>query len=393
MGTGSRGPAVADSPRGQTVGMSTAATLEDTVFRDRIDRVRKEMAERDVDVLLLSVGHDLPYLTGYQAMPLERLTMLVLPRDGEATMVIGRLEAPRVVERPDVFTLRTCNDTEDPIAMVAELVGPAGTAAIGDQTWARFLVDLLPRLPGTRFRRATEIVGPLRIKKDATEIAALEAAAAAADRVAAQLQRGDIPLIGRTEAQVSADLSQRLLAEGHEKVNFAIVGANENAASPHHHASSRMIRSGEIVLCDFGGTMTGYCSDITRCVHLGEPPTEVRDAYAILLEAQQAGVRAGVAGVACQDVDRAARRVIAGAGYGEQFIHRTGHGIGMEEHEDPYMVEGNEQRLEPGYAYSVEPGIYVAGRWGMRLEDIVVATPDGPLPLNHADHALVVLDA
>jgi Xaa-Pro aminopeptidase len=369
------------------------ATPGSEVYGDRLGRVRKEMAARDVDVLLLSVGRDLPYLTGYEAMPLERLTMLVVPRDGDATMVIGRLEAPRVVEQPDVFTVRPWEETEDPIAIVAGLVGPARTVAIGDQTWARFLVDLLPVLPGATFRRATEIVGPLRIRKDAAEIDALQDAADAADRVAAQLQGGAIPLVGRTEAQVSADLAQRLVAEGHDKVNFAIVAAGENAASPHHHAGPRVIRPGDIVLCDFGGTMAGYCSDITRCVHLGEPPAEIRDAYTVLREAQQAGVDAGEVGVACQDVDRASRRIITAAGYGEHFIHRTGHGIGMEEHEDPYMVEGNRSPLEPGHAYSVEPGIYLAGRWGMRLEDIVVATDDGPRPLNHADHGLAVVDA
>jgi Xaa-Pro aminopeptidase len=351
------------------------------------------MAEQRVDVLLLSVGHDLPYVTGYEAMPLERLTMLVVPRDGEATMIVPRLEAPRVVERPEVFVLRPWEETEDPVGLVADLVGSAGQVAIGDQTWARFLVDLLPRLRGATFRRANAIVGPQRIRKDDAEIAALRAAAAAADRVAAQLQAGEIVLAGRTEAQVSADISQRLLAEGHDKVNFAIVGAGENAASPHHRASSRVIGPGEIVLCDFGGTMNGYCSDITRCVHLGEPPDEVRQAYGVLHEAQQAGVRAGTVGVACQEVDRTSRRIIAAAGYGDYFIHRTGHGIGLEEHEDPYMVEGNVQVLEAGYAYSVEPGIYVPGRWGMRLEDIVVATADGPEALNEADHTLVVLDA
>jgi Xaa-Pro aminopeptidase len=368
-------------------------TSRSDLYRERLDRVRKEMADRDVDVLLLSVGRDLPYLTGYEAMPLERLTMLVVPRDGDATMVIGRLEAPRVTEMPEVFGLRPWNETEDPIALVASLVGPAATVAIGDQTWARFLVDLLPALPGTRFRRATEVVGPLRVKKDAAEVAALQAAADAADRVAAQLQGGEIALAGRTEAQVSADISQRLVAEGHDKVNFAIVAAAENAASPHHHASGRVIRPGEIVLCDFGGTMSGYCSDITRCVHLGEPPAEIREAYAVLREAQQAAVDAGHLGVECQEVDRAARRVITAAGYGEHFIHRTGHGIGMEEHEDPYMVEGNTAPLEAGHAYSVEPGIYLTGGWGMRLEDIVVATDSGPRALNHADHGLVVLDA
>jgi Xaa-Pro dipeptidase len=233
--------------------------------------------------------------------------------------------------------------------------------------------------------------GPLRQVKDAAEIAALQAAGAAVDRIAAELQAGRIPLVGRTEAEVSADLGERIRAEGHERVNFAIVAAGENAASPHHHPGSRVIRDGEIVLCDFGGTMAGYCSDTTRCVVTGEIPAEIAEAYEVLHAAQRAAVAAGGVGVPCEDVDRAARRVITDAGYGEYFVHRTGHGIGMEEHEDPYIVEGNAAPLAAGNAYSVEPGIYVLGKWGMRLEDIVVATPDGPLPVNHSDHALVAL--
>ena len=280
-------------------------------------------------------------------------------------------------------------------AIVAELAGRPSVAAVGDTMWARFLVELLAHWPSgdgsssTRYLRSTEVMNALRTRKDAAEIAALQAAGAAADRVAAQLHAGEIPLVGRTEAAVSADISARLLAEGHDVVNFAIVAAGENAASPHHHAGDRLIREGEIVLTDFGGTKDGYCSDITRCVFLGEPSAEVAEAYAVLHEAQAAGVRAGVVGAACQDVDRAARKVIADAGYGEYFIHRTGHGIGMEAHEDPYMVEGNDQPIEAGHAFSVEPGIYVAGKWGMRLEDIVVATDDGPLSMNQANHALV----
>ena len=360
-----------------------------SLFVDRLDRVRKAMADQGVDVLLLSVGHDLPYLTGYEAMPLERLTMLVVPRDGDATMVIPRLEAPRVVEQPGVFTLRPWEETEDPTAIVAELSAGATTAAVGDQMWARFLVDLLPLLPHAQFRRAVDIVGPLRMVKDAAEIEALRAAGAAADRVARQLQDGEIPLVGRTEMQVSADISARLLAEGHEKVNFAIVGAGENAASPHHEAADRVIGEGEIVLCDFGGTKAGYCSDITRCVVTGAPSTEIAEAYAVLLAAQQAAVAAATVGTPCEEVDRAARRIIADAGYGDRFVHRTGHGIGMDAHEDPYIVEGNQLRLQPGHAFSIEPGIYVPGAWGMRLEDIVVATPDGPDPLNTSDHRLV----
>ena len=216
------------------------------------------------------------------------------------------------------------------------------------------------------------------------------------DRIAAELHAGRIPLVGRTEAEVSADLSARIIAEGHQKVNFAIVAAGENAASPHHHPGSRVIRENEIVLCDFGGTMNGYCSDITRCVFTGDVDShapDVADAYEVLHAAQQAAVEAAQTGVACEDVDRAAREVIADAGFGQYFVHRTGHGIGMEEHEDPYIVEGNARPLEPGHAFSIEPGIYTPGAWGLRLEDIVVASAAGPDPLNGADHALIAVDA
>jgi Xaa-Pro aminopeptidase len=354
------------------------------------------MGELGVDAVLLSVGPDLPYLTGYEAMPLERLTMLVLPVDGDATLVVPRLEALRVVERPDVFGLRAWDETDDPVAIVAELVGAAGTLAIGDRTWARFLVDLQMALPSARFTRGSEVVGPLRARKDAAEVEALRRASAAADRVAAELQRGDIELVGRTEAQVSSELGRRLRAEGHQRVNFAIVAAGANAASPHHEPSDRVIQEGEVVLCDFGGTMIdadgiGYCSDITRCVHLGEPTTEVADAYAVLLEAQQAAVAAATVGTPCEEVDATARRIITEAGWGRQFIHRTGHGIGIEEHEDPYIVSGNGTPLEPGHAFSIEPGIYVPGRFGLRLEDIVVAAEPGPDALNNADHDLALL--
>jgi Xaa-Pro aminopeptidase len=231
------------------------------------------------------------------------------------------------------------------------------------------------------------------MSKDASEIAALQAAGAAADRVAKQLQSGNIALVGRTEAQVSADISARLLTEGHDVVNFAIVAAGENAASPHHHAGSRVIARDEIVLCDFGGTMNGYCSDITRCVYTGKPASDVAQAYAVLFEAQAAGVAAGVVGANCEDVDSAARSVIDAAGFGEYFVHRTGHGIGMEAHEEPYMVSGNLLPIAAGYAFSVEPGIYIPGKWGMRLEDIVVATSNGPLAMNHVNHALVTVEA
>jgi len=367
------------------------SALPSSVFEERLARVQRTMAERNVDIVMLSVGHDLPYLTGYHAMPLERLTMLVVPRAGIATLVIPRLEEPRVAPHPTVFATAPWNETDDPVVLTAKLAKGARRVAVGDQLWARFLVELLPHMPNVEWIRAVDVVGPLRRVKTAAEIAALQRAGAAADRVAAQLHAGAIPLIGRTEAQVSADISQRLLDEGHDVVNFAIVAAGENAASPHHHPGDRVIRAGEIVLCDFGGTLADYCSDITRCVYLGEPAPEVRDAYAVLKEAQAASVASAVVGATCESVDAAARDIIAAAGYGEYFVHRTGHGIGMEAHEDPYIVSGNTELLEAGHAFSIEPGIYVPGKFGMRLEDIVVATANGPLPMNAVSHDLVIL--
>jgi Xaa-Pro aminopeptidase len=385
-------------------------TLVATVT-DRFARVRAAMDGSGVDVLLLSHGADLPWLTGYQAMPLERLTVLVLPVEGDAVLVVPELEAPRVPDAGAPVEVRPWAENEDPMAVAVDLVrstttrsiaeGSGPTLAVSDRAWATTLLALQESLPGSRWCRASSVTGPLRAVKDEAEQAVLRAAAEAADRVARSLQGGEIGLIGRTEAEVSDEIARRLVAEGHQRVNFAIVGSGPNGASPHHHAGPRRIGPGEVVVCDFGGTMpmpgwgaadVGYCSDITRTVVTGEPDPEVADTYAVLQAAQRAGVEAARAGVAAEDVDGAARTVIVEAGMGERFIHRTGHGIGIEEHEDPYLVAGNRTVLQVGHAFSVEPGIYWPERFGMRLEDIVVVGPDGPMPLNTADHSLVVVD-
>jgi Xaa-Pro aminopeptidase len=366
----------------------------ESVHGERLARVRSAMEAQGVDVLLLSLGADLPWLTGYEAMPLERLTMLVVPRGDDATLLVPRLEAPRVEPLPAVFAVRPWEETEDPVAIAASLAGRARVVAIGDRTWAQFLVDLQVQLPGATWRRASTVTSPLRSVKDPAEVDALRRAGAAADRVAAQLQAGEIPLVGRSEAAVSAELGRRLLAEGHARVNFAIVAAGPNAASPHHEPGDRVIEAGQLVLCDFGGTTPdGYCSDITRCVHTGPVPGDVAEAYALLHEAQARAVRTATVGTACEDVDAAARDHITSGGHGADFIHRTGHGIGLEAHEDPYLVAGNREPLQAGHAFSIEPGIYLDGRWGLRLEDIVVATDAGPEPMNRADHDLVVVEA
>ena len=352
-----------------------------------------------VDVLLLSLGADLPWLTGYTAMPLERLTMLVLPADGDATLVVPRLEAPRVEPQDDLFAVRPWDETEDPVAIVAGLAGSssgrAGGVAVSDRTWATFVLGLQAALPGATWSRASAVTSPLRAVKDPGEVDALQRAAEAADRVAAQLLAGAIALVGRTEADVSQDLGRRLVAEGHQRVNFAIVGSGPNSASPHHEPGPRVIGPGEAVVCDFGGTLDGYCSDITRTVYTGggPPPDEFVAVYEVVQAAQSDGVAAAAAGTACEAVDGVARSRIAAAGYSEHFIHRTGHGIGLEEHEDPYLVSGNATLLEPGHAFSVEPGVYLPGRFGVRIEDVVVVGAGGPVPLNRADHALAVVDA
>ena len=355
------------------------------------------MAGLGVDVLLLSLGADLPYFCGYEAMPLERLTMLVVPRDGDVHLVVPHLEAPRVVERPEVFEMVTWRDGEDPIAMVADLVGASTTAAIGDQTWAGVVVDLASACPGLGFRRASEVTAPIRMVKDDAEVEALRRAGAAVDRILADVQAGKVALVGRTEADVAAQIGRRILDEGHHRVNFVIVASGPNAASPHHEPGGRVIRADEGVLFDIGGTMAGpdevgYCSDITRCVHVGEPPAGFAELYAVLHGSHAAGVAAATVGTPCEDVDAAARRVIDDAGYGEYFVHRTGHGIGVEAHEHPNIVAGNDLPLVAGHAFSVEPGIYVPDSWGARLEDIVVATVDGPDSMNRIDHGLAVVD-
>jgi Xaa-Pro aminopeptidase len=359
-------------------------------YAARLARARQRMAALDLDALLLSVGPDLPYLTGYEAMPLERLTMLVVRPDTEPVLVIPRLEAPRVVERPEVFRVEPWDETADPVARVADHLHGVRQIAIGDHTWSRFLLALQAELPDARFRPANTVVGPLRARKDPEEIEALRAAARAVDDVVRTLR--DRRFGGRSERELQREVIELMLDAGHERANFAIVATGPNAASPHHEASDRRVADGDVVLCDLGGVVHGYCSDITRMYVVGDPTNEARDDYDALRAAQEAAVAAARVGTTCGDVDGVARDALRDAALGDYFIHRTGHGIGVEAHEDPYLVAGNDQPLEAGHCFSVEPGVYLAGRFGLRLEDIVVATDDGPRRLNDAPRDLATVE-
>ncbi len=338
--------------------------------------------------MLLSVGSDLPYLTGYAAMPLERLTMLVVT-EHDATLVVPELEAPRV--DPGPFEVEPWTETENPIEIVTRLAGRPTVAAIGDQTWSVFLVHLLSRMPETTFLPASVVMSELRIRKSPDEISRLRAAAEAVDRVLTRIPTS-VRFSGRSEREISRDIIDMTLEEGHETAQFWIVASGPNAASPHHEPGDRIVEPGEVVIVDFGGKLGGYCSDVSRTFSVGAPSARATEVHSVVAEAQAAGRAAATVGTPCEDVDAACRRVITDAGYGEFFIHRTGHGIGMDGHEAPYLVEGNKRRLEPGMAFSIEPGIYLPGELGVRIEDICVASDDHPLVLNQADRSLLAVE-
>jgi Xaa-Pro aminopeptidase len=369
------------------------------VTADRVHTARDVAAELGIDLLVVTPGSDLRYLCGYDAHAMERLTALAVPRQGEPFLVVPRLEAPMVDASPagglrlDVLAW---DETDDPFALLAATatarLGTAPTrVAVGSRTWAEHALGVQRALAGSALELAAPVVDRLRMVKTPAEIAELAAAGAAIDRVHARM--GEWLRIGRTEAQVGADIAAAILAEGHVGVDFTIVGSGPNGASPHHELSDRVVEDGDLVVVDIGGeTATGYRSDCTRTYAVGrEPGAEVTEWYAVLQAAQAAATAAVRPGVTAEQVDVAAREVITAAGWGEYFIHRTGHGIGLDTHEAPYIVAGNALPLVPGMAFSVEPGIYLPGRCGARIEDIVVCTEDGVLSVNEGPRELVTL--
>ena len=369
------------------------------VLRDRLDRVRSAAAGADVDALVITPGSDLRYLLGVGGESFERLTCLVVPVAGDPVLVVPKLEQPGYAGVPADelgVSVAAWVDGEDPYRLVAGvLAGSGGVSRVGvaDMMPALHVLGLAAAVPGARQVLAGPVLRELRMRKDAAEVAALARAGAAIDRVHARM--GEWLRAGRTEAEVGADIAAAIVAEGHERAEFVIVGSGPNGASPHHELSDRVIEVGDVVVVDIGGPVPeGYHSDSTRVYSVGEPAhPDVWETYGVLQRAQEAAVRAVRPGVSAQEVDAAAREVIAAAGFGEFFVHRTGHGIGLDVHEEPYVVAGNDLPLEAGMAFSVEPGIYLPGRWGARIEDIVVVTEDGVRRLNDRPHELVVLPA
>ncbi|TDO45411.1 Xaa-Pro aminopeptidase [Kribbella sp. VKM Ac-2527] len=361
------------------------------VLRGRLERARKAAGGTG---LVIAPGSDLRYLLGQAGGSFERLTTLVIPADGAPALVVPKIEAPGFAGVPLAelgVEVLTWVDGENPYAAVAARLGKPDRVAVSDFTPALHVLALRDALPSAEQVLAGPIVRELRMRKDAAEIAELRAAGAAIDRVHARV--GEFLRAGRTEAEVGADIAAAIVEEGHEVADFVIVGSGPNGASPHHAVSVRVIEEGDVVVVDIGGPLpSGYNSDSTRTYSVGTPrDADVAATYAVLQEAQQAAVDAVRPGVTAESIDAAARSVITAAGFGELFIHRTGHGIGLDVHEDPYIVSGNELILEPGMAFSVEPGLYQPGRWGARIEDIVIVTETGVEPLNRRPHDLVPL--
>jgi Xaa-Pro aminopeptidase len=361
---------------------------------DRIPRAQRAAAAGGLGALLITPGPDLRWLTGYDALPLDRLTALVVPAQAAAFIVVPDLETAAAAASPLgalPVEIVGWGETDDPYALVARrLASGTGRVGLANRMWAEQVLRFRTALPGTEQTLASDVLADLRMRKSPQEVEGLRAAGAAIDRVHARM--GEWLRVGRTEREVARDIATAILDEGHDTVDFTIVGSGPNGASPHHQVSDRVIEAGDPVVVDIGGThAAGYCSDCTRMYVLGRAPAQFRDYVEVLHEAQVAAVDHVRPGVSAESVDAAARSIIASAGFGENFIHRTGHGIGVETHEEPYIVEGNTTVLEPGMAFSVEPGIYLPGRHGARIEDIVVVTAGGVERLNTTDRHPVTL--
>ena len=362
-------------------------TIDD--YAARMARVVDDALEAGLHGIIVTPGPDLVWLTGYHPTAItERLTMLVLTPDAHPTLLVPILERPDAEAAAGSANLDIVDwsDGVDPYAAAGRLLRPDSRFGISDSAWAMHLLGLQSAVPRTGYRALSHSLPMMRAVKDANELGRLAQAGAAADATYDEIVK--VRFAGRREDEVAADLARLLRQFGHEQVDFTVVGSGPNGANPHHEADDRVIEQGDAVVLDFGGLMYGYGSDTTRTVCVGEPSSQVREIHEIVQRAQQTAFEAVQPGVACQDIDRVARAVITEAGYGAQFIHRTGHGIGVTTHEPPYLVEGETQRLRPGMCFSIEPGIYLAGRFGVRIEDIVTVTDSGGDRLNNTDRAL-----
>lgn len=368
-----------------------------TIYGQRWNRAQSAMRAEGIDAVVLAPSADFYYLTGYPAKASERFTGLVLPAAGAPTLILPAFELPRVDPAlRGSATCRTWEETEDPLRLTADALDGTHSASprtvgASNQMWSEFLLGLQERAPRVRWTAASRVIAPLRMEKDDDELRLLEEAQRLAETVLTRLLAAG--LAGKTErALADALMSYRREAGLDPAGSAGIVGSGPNGASPHHLNGDRVVQRGDAVVIDFGGGHHGYRADITRTVHIGEPSEEFTGAYAVVLAANAAAFAATRPGATCEQIDRAGRDVIAAAGFGEYFIHRLGHGIGLEGHEPPYMVAGNRLALRRNMTFTDEPGIYLPGRFGVRIEDVVRVTDDGAARLTRFPRDLQIVD-
>ncbi len=361
---------------------------------DRVEKAQRLLAEQDYDLLVLFPSSNMLYLSGFYDEPMERMLFFVLPREGGPVFLVPELYEGQVKEESPFPDVRVWKDSEDPRKLLqrtlAELAPGAAKVLVDDGMWALFLLMLREALPGADFALSSRILNTMRMRKTPDEIRFLEEAGAVADAAFEEAIRLDIE--GMTELALASAIEEAMRDRGADKIAFeTLVASGPNSALPHHRAGKRRIEHGDVVILDYGCKIQGYCSDITRTIVCKRATKEIQTVYEIVNSAQEKAVRAAGPGVAAQMVDRSAREEISREGYGERFIHRTGHGIGLEVHEEPYIIEGNALELQEGMAFSVEPGIYLPGKFGVRIEDIVVVAQTGAKRMNHCSHALQVV--
>lgn len=369
----------------------SATVVDNQLYRERCQKAQKVMQEQGVDYLFVGPGADLHYLIGTRGMDNERMMLFIVPREGDPVMIVPTLEKLATSKYATFFEMLDWKDADGPQYRLKQVLGQAGKikGAVGNHLWSMFLLELQKVTSNADWILASEVLKKLRITKSAEEIQLMKDAAAIADKTFSELIH--YQFAGRSEREIMGDINNLLLKHGQEEMLFCIVGSGPNGAQPHHHTGDRIIQPGDMVVLDFGGSYKGYCSDMTRTVLVegGNPDPEYQKVYDIVNAARAASHKHAKPGVSCESVDAAARAVIAEAGYGEYFVHRTGHGIGMEVHEEPYIVGGNQLPLEAGMAFSIEPGIYLPGRFGVRIEDIAVVTENGEENINLSTHNLV----
>lgn len=358
----------------------------------RLDATAKVLKQSGIALLLAAPSADLVYLLGYGGHATERPALLAVTPGDPPVMLVPELEAPRLQDFTGVRVV-SYGETDDPFVTLAYTlpnIGASASVAVSDQMWASVLLGAQRMLPGATFRSASRVLRDLRMRKDPQEIELLARAGSFADAAFEELLLR--PFVGRSESEMGRQLSSLLRDAGLQVAEWGpIVASGPHSASPHHLTGERIIEEGDAVVLDFGGTVQGYQADVTRTVHAGAPDNEFRHVYELVRQAQQAGVDAVRPGVPAENVDQAARQVIHAGGYGDFFVHRTGHGLGLDVHEEPYIVEGNRLTLEAGMTFSVEPGVYLPGRFGVRIEDAVAVTAEGRRRLNNAPRELKIV--